>query len=1124
MGTGPGPEGTDPPWLFSGRAQGSILIVDDRASNLVALGALLEPLGRRIVAATSGAQALRHLLDEEFAVILLDVQMPEMDGFETARYIRARPKTRAIPIVFVTANSMESEHVFRGYQEGAVDYILKPVDPTILKGKVSIFVELYEANVALRRHSELQAVHASLALAQRAGESGMWDMDLVHRRLHWSPEYADLCGLSESPGDDLDGWLMTVDPRDRARVSARVNAVLEQHDDWDEEFRVVHPARGTRWIASRGKVYRGTSGAPERFTGIAFDISERRLANERMSQLQRATATLSSAITAADVIGELVECGRRLARADGAWLAMRDRQDGSIVVKGTSGTNPHGPWVEHYAQMTALAQKALLTGLPETTTCDAERHLVLPLVSEGAAHGALGLLTSDAAATELEVSVELLTLGSLGAQALERARLHQSEQDARTREVLLAEVSAELEASLGLDARLERLASLLVPRLADGCTLEIDVAEGSPARRVVAASTEALETVLHAIHERDSGLAEREGSLRWARQNDAALLTVPVAPLLEEYLRTTDAAGESARQMGRPPVSAIVAPIRARQRSIGAMSLVSFDPERAYGQDDLRLVDEIGRRAGLALDNARLYEAQVEVASTLQRSLLPRHLPPIPRVSLAARYLAAGAHTEAGGDWFEAVALPEDRVVLAVGDVVGRGTDAAAVMGQLRSAMRAYALQGLPPSGIVEEINRFADGVPGAAVSTMVCAELDIRRRELRYTCAGHPPPLVAGPNGRAIFLLDGRGPPLASGHENYNEGITALTPDDTLVLYSDGAIERRGERIDHGLVRLARLVSYHVREAPGDLADSVIAELFGTTPAAADDVAVLVARFEAAPQPFHLVVPAEVGRLAGVRREMRAWLSAARIDASLANDLVLSAMEACANAVEHGGVSAGGTPVELTMQHIPSTETIEVEVRDRGRWREPPAEAGTRGHGIRIMRKLMESVDIDPTDAGTVLRMRTPARYAISAVRLASSEPILSHETLNRSAAIDLTLSDGRLTGRLRGDIDDVAIADLRKRLDVPISTCNECVFDVTDVSYFGSTAVSLLFQTSSTLRSRGKRLVLISPLQTVVRKVLDLCGLGAVAIIVNDEAATFTTTDVTAPVATDCDVAVSS
>ena len=148
-----------------------VLLVDDRADNLLALRSVLEPLDLDLVEAASGEEALRHLLAGEFALIILDVQMPVLDGFETARLIRGRERTRYVPIIFLTAISGEPEHYLRGYESGAVDYVYKPFEPEILRAKVSVFVELWARGAMIEdqrqelagRLAELDEAHAGLA-------------------------------------------------------------------------------------------------------------------------------------------------------------------------------------------------------------------------------------------------------------------------------------------------------------------------------------------------------------------------------------------------------------------------------------------------------------------------------------------------------------------------------------------------------------------------------------------------------------------------------------------------------------------------------------------------------------------------------------------------------------------------------------------------------------------------------------------------------------------------------------------------------------------------------------------------------------------------------------------------
>ena len=160
----------------------NILIVDDRPENLLAVEAILEPLGQPLVRAHSGPEALRHLLEREFACILLDVQMPGMNGFEVARVIKSRERTKYIPIIFLTAISKEQEYVFRGYAVGAVDYLFKPFNPDILRSKVSVFIELYIKQKQLEQQEE------------RLRESQRQELELRHMRELWESEarYADI--------------------------------------------------------------------------------------------------------------------------------------------------------------------------------------------------------------------------------------------------------------------------------------------------------------------------------------------------------------------------------------------------------------------------------------------------------------------------------------------------------------------------------------------------------------------------------------------------------------------------------------------------------------------------------------------------------------------------------------------------------------------------------------------------------------------------------------------------------------------------------------------------------------------------------------------------------------------
>lgn len=289
-----------------------VLLVDDHPANLVALEALLADMESLItVKANSGPEALRAVLRDDFAVILLDVQMPGMDGFETAKLIRANPKTRLMPIIFVTAGMKDWESQAQGYQQGAVDYLIKPLDPTLVRSKVQVFCDLYRQRLALEKHStylellvanrtaELQksadALSSSreryrrlaetLELATRAASLGVWDWNVVSNELVWDARMYELYGV---PTEQFEGnyksWLDDVHPDDRQRCDAAIQSALKNEHPYDIEFRICLPDGSVRHIKADGQVVFNAAGQPLRMTGINYDITQRKQAEEEVKQ------------------------------------------------------------------------------------------------------------------------------------------------------------------------------------------------------------------------------------------------------------------------------------------------------------------------------------------------------------------------------------------------------------------------------------------------------------------------------------------------------------------------------------------------------------------------------------------------------------------------------------------------------------------------------------------------------------------------------------------------------------------------------------------------------------------------------------------------------------------------
>ena len=284
----------------------NVLLVDDRPENLLALEAILEPLGQTLLYARSGEDALRQLLHHDVAVILLDVQMPELDGFETATLIKQRQRTSHVPIIFVTAISKDEEQVFRGYSAGAVDYVFKPFSPEILRSKVSVFIELHEKNELLRRQAD-QLKEQELAELRRESEERyrflaeaqpdqIWtalpngELDYVNQR---ALDYFDL------PFSELVqlGWTEVVHPEDVGRMLDRWQIALATGTPYEVELRLRRASDDVyRWHLTRAVAMTARDGTIVKWFGSNTDIHDQKRAEEAQRFLVEAGAALAGSL------------------------------------------------------------------------------------------------------------------------------------------------------------------------------------------------------------------------------------------------------------------------------------------------------------------------------------------------------------------------------------------------------------------------------------------------------------------------------------------------------------------------------------------------------------------------------------------------------------------------------------------------------------------------------------------------------------------------------------------------------------------------------------------------------------------------------------------------------------
>jgi GAF domain-containing protein/anti-sigma regulatory factor (Ser/Thr protein kinase) len=398
-------------------------------------------------------------------------------------------------------------------------------------------------------------------------------------------------------------------------------------------------------------------------------------------------------------------------------------------------------------------------------------------------------------------------------------------------------------------------------------------------------------------------------------------------------------------------------PLLVEGRVIGVLHVGSLTP-REFTAGDLELLQLAADRAAPAIENARLFE-QRRVAEALQRTLLPPELPTIAGLELASRYVPAEG-TGLGGDWYDVFELPESRIAIVVGDVVGHGVAAAAVMAQLRTALRAYAAAGHEPAEVVAAVDQLMWQLGPTAMTTLVYLLLDPVEETLEIVNAGHLPPLVVDPVGEARFMEVQRALPLGTTPgETYRSQTISFPAGTGLVLYTDGLVERRDAPLDVGMEGL-RAISAASRDVE-QLCTDALARLMPTAPA--DDVAVVAARMPPLEDDLRTRWPASSEALVSIRRLLRRWLAVHGAGQQELYDIVVACQEACANAVEHA-YGPGHAHFEVEAQHREAQ--IRVTVRDAGRWRPP---RGThRGRGLPLMRALMDSVDVEHGTEGTVV------------------------------------------------------------------------------------------------------------------------------------------------------------
>jgi serine phosphatase RsbU (regulator of sigma subunit)/anti-sigma regulatory factor (Ser/Thr protein kinase) len=403
-------------------------------------------------------------------------------------------------------------------------------------------------------------------------------------------------------------------------------------------------------------------------------------------------------------------------------------------------------------------------------------------------------------------------------------------------------------------------------------------------------------------------------------------------------------------------------PLVAEGTVLGVLHVGTLTP-RVFTEADTHLLQLVADRVALV---TRTHQSDVDraAAEALQHSLMPGALPQIAGLGLTARYVPGQAGA-LGGDWYDVFTLPSGRVGVVMGDVVGRGFQAAVVMGRLRSALRAFAREEDDPAEVLERLDGNVQHFEDNVMATILYAVFEPSLEHVTLSVAGHLPPVLALP-GQAGTLLQlpvdmpvgvSVGPPRRA-------TAVDLPPGSLLFLYTDGLVERRGRSLDEGLARLCAAV--HADDVE-ETCTTVMSRLVGAEPVP-DDVAVLVARRADASEaaPLQLVLPAVLRSLGEVRSALRRWLPSVGGTADDLSDVLVAVGEACSNVVEHA-YGPGGGALMVHAEHVDSH--VIVTVWDNGRWRSARGE--NRGRGTTLIQQCSDEVEVTAGPNGTTVRMQ---------------------------------------------------------------------------------------------------------------------------------------------------------
>jgi serine phosphatase RsbU (regulator of sigma subunit)/PAS domain-containing protein len=667
-----------------------------------------------------------------------------------------------------------------------------------------------------------------LEMAVNSAGIGTFDWDLVGGTGSCDDRFSELFGYGPAGSDEsIEALYDRVHPEDVDRVTAALQTAIESCSEFDAEYRIFLGDSQARFIATRGRVLCDEFGGAVRILGAAWDITDRA---EMEAGVVRGVESMATAFFSLGTSWRFTYANGEAARVLGL---PREQLIGNVIwdlFPAAVGSD----FEVHYRAAMATAEPAAF-----------EAYYPAPL---------------DA---WFEVRAWRNTDG-LAVYFLDVTARHRSNEIARRaadRAALLDQLTEALIGTLASDEAARHLTQLVVPGIADWCVVTLvddNTHTGSrhglrnvAVRHINPAMLESVshyaDDALRALHDDSMVVRAMETGVSQFVLADATVIAL--AALDEGPTR------QLVNQL--KPESIAILPLVGRSGPVGLLTLATSQARGPFSSEDLITAHHMAARAGLVLDNARLFRQQRELAERLQRSLLTSPVEP-DHAQIVVRYIPAAAAAQVGGDWHDAFMQPGGATVLVIGDVAGHDAQATATMGQIRSLLRGFgAIANDGPGEILSKTDHVMETLQVETTATAVVARLEQTAEErhlgltrLRWSNAGHPAPMTLQPDG-TVAVLDTDAPDIMLGvdpQEPRRDHEVTLARETVVLLYTDGLIERRGGSIDDGLTHLQTQL---VKLANRDL-DQLCDELVDVMlpPDAEDDVAIVAVKLHRQDRP----------------------------------------------------------------------------------------------------------------------------------------------------------------------------------------------------------------------------------------------------------------------------------